>query len=142
MSENNSIKNHEDGLKELAESLNGFFSSKVTVGESIKVGDVLLIPFNDVSYGIGVGEYQGKAGGTAGGLGAKMSPTAILMIQGSSVRLINIKNEQAVVKLIDMVPGIVNSVPDIVDRFKLRFAKNDPDVHKTVNDMKENEERT
>ena len=40
----------------------------------------------------------------------KMSPSAVLVIKNGQVRLVNIKNQDTVNKIIDMVP-------DLIDRF-------------------------
>ena len=42
-------------------------------------------------------------------MGAKMSPSAVLQItKDGTVRVINLKNQDAVSKIIDLVPGIVS----------------------------------
>lgn len=41
-------------------------------------------------------------------MSAKMSPSAILIIQNGSTRLVNIKNQNTVNKVLDMVPDLVN----------------------------------
>ena len=41
-------------------------------------------------------------------MSAKMSPCAILVIQNGCTRLVNIKNQNTVNKVLDMVPDIVN----------------------------------
>lgn len=43
-------------------------------------------------------------------MGARITPSAVLAIQNGSVQLINIKNQDAVSKLIDMAPGVVNKL--------------------------------
>ena len=46
----------------------------------------------------------------AGGMGAKITPSAVIVITGDNVQLINIKNQDAVNKLIDMAPGIASKL--------------------------------
>ena len=41
-------------------------------------------------------------------MGAKISPSAILVIQNGSTRLVNIKDQNTVNKMLDMVPDLVN----------------------------------
>ena len=41
-------------------------------------------------------------------MGAKITPSAVMVIANGSVQLINVKDNNSVNKLIDMVPGIVN----------------------------------
>ena len=45
-----------------------------------------------------------------GGMGGKVTPSAVLVIKNDSTRLINIKNQDAITKILDMVP-------DLLDRF-------------------------
>ena len=49
----------------------------------------------------------GMAAG-AGGMNAKMSPSAILIIQNGVTKLVNIKQQDAMTKILDMVPDFVN----------------------------------
>ena len=44
----------------------------------------------------------------AGGMSAKMSPSAVLVIQNGVTKLVNVKHQDAVTKVIDMVPDLVN----------------------------------
>ena len=39
-----------------------------------------------------------------------MTPSAIMVVAGKSVQLINVKDNNSVNKLIDMVPGIVDKI--------------------------------
>lgn len=50
---------------------------------------------------------EGKNNG-AGGLGGKISPSAVLVIKDGNIRLVNVKNQDAVTKVLDMVPDFVN----------------------------------
>ena len=89
--------------------MDGFLSSKTVVGEPTVIGDTIIVPFVDVSFGIGAGDFRGekKANG-AGGLTGKMTPSAVLVIQNGTTRLVNIKNQDSMTKILDMVPDFVN----------------------------------
>lgn len=93
--------------------LDDFVSSKTVVGEPIELSGVTIIPLIDVSFGMGAGtsntdvDKKGKAS-NGGGVGAKITPSAVMVIANGSVQLINVKDNNSVNKLIDMVPGIVN----------------------------------
>ena len=41
-------------------------------------------------------------------MSAKMSPSAVLIIQNGVTKLINVKNQDAVTKVIDMAPDLIN----------------------------------
>jgi len=91
--------------------MGGAFSSKTVVGDPVVVGDTTIIPLSDVTIGCGAGANNAdKKDSGAGGFAAKMSPSAVLIIRGSNVKVVNIKKQDAVSKLVDMVP-------DIVDKF-------------------------
>lgn len=98
----------------VASMMNGmesFLSSKTVVGEPTQAGDTTIIPLVDVTFGVGAGSSsQEKKNGGAGGMTGKMSPSAVLVIKNGQVRLVNIKNQDTVNKIIDMVP-------DLIDRF-------------------------
>ena len=100
-------------IKEVVDSMlngmDGFLSSKTVVGEPTIIGDTIIVPFVDVSFGVGAGDFRGekKANG-AGGLTGKMSPSAVLVIQNGTTRLVNIKNQDSMTKILDMVPDLVN----------------------------------
>jgi len=41
-------------------------------------------------------------------MGAKISPSAILVISNGVTKLVNVKNQDTVTKILDMVPDFVN----------------------------------
>lgn len=101
--------------KDFNESVNVLFnkvedlvSTKTVVGEAIVIGDLTLLPLIEVAVGVGAGAKENI--NAAGGVGAKITPSAILVIQNGSVQTINVKNQDAVSKLIDMAPGVVNKL--------------------------------
>ncbi|MCR5590192.1 MAG: GerW family sporulation protein [Lachnospiraceae bacterium] len=98
-------------VNSLLEGMEGFLSSKTVVGEPVTVGDTILIPFVDVSFGVGAGTFRGdKKDNGAGGLTGKMTPSAVLVVQNNSTRVVSIKNQDTVTKIIDMVPEIMNKI--------------------------------
>ena len=98
-------------VNSLLDGMEGFLSSKTVVGEPVTVGDTILIPFVDVSFGVGAGTFRGdKKDNGAGGLTGKMTPTAVLVVQNNSTRVVSIKNQDSITKIIDMVPEIMNKV--------------------------------
>ncbi|GFI61270.1 hypothetical protein IMSAG049_00427 [Clostridiales bacterium] len=114
-----------NNLEALMGRLEEFITSKTVVGDPIKVGEVTLLPLVDVSVGLGAGGANSESGG--GGLGAKIVPSAVLAVVNGNVQLINIKNQDAVSKLIDMAPGIAAKL-----NFGSAFGKkNDEDTKVT-----------
>ena len=98
-------------LQVLFDRLDGFVSSKTVVGDPIQVGNVTILPLVEVSVGVGAGasEKTGSDKG-AGGLGAKIIPSAVIAITEGGVQLVSVKNQDAVSKLIDMAPGVLNKL--------------------------------
>lgn len=101
-------------LETLFSKMENFVSTKTVVGEAIHFNDVTILPLVDVVVGVGAGAGSDKkestSGGGGGGLGAKITPSAVLVIQNGSVQLVNVKNQDSVNKLIDMVPSIVSKL--------------------------------
>ena len=110
MSEKNN-NTFESTVSSLFQGMDHFISSKTVVGDAITVGDTIILPLVDVSCGVGAGAAasEGKNNG-AGGLGGKISPSAVLVIKDGNIRLVNVKNQDALSKLIDMAPGVVNKL--------------------------------
>jgi len=110
-------ENHENQFQGVVEALlrgmDTVLSTKTVVGEATKIGDTIILPLVDVSFGVGAGagnNGQKNSASGAGGLGGKMTPSAVLVIKDGAVKLVNIKNQDAVTKVLDMIP-------DIVDKF-------------------------
>ncbi|MBQ8803762.1 MAG: GerW family sporulation protein [Tyzzerella sp.] len=97
----------------LFQGMDGIVSSKTVVGDAIHVGDTIILPLVDVSFGIGAGAFSGEGKDKgAGGLGGKMSPCAVLVIQNGKTKLVNIKNQDAITKILDMIPDVMDKVKE------------------------------
>ena len=112
-------------LEVLFSKMENFISSKTVVGEPIEFGNTIILPLVDVVFGVGAGGNEGKQepkdkAGSLGGVGAKIMPSAVLVINDGNVQLVNIKNQDSVNKLVDMVPGILSKLSGM-------FNKNDDD---------------
>ena len=103
--------NFKDTVKSLFKGLDTFISAKTVVGEAVHVGDTIILPLVDVTFGVGAGAFEGdKKSNGGGGMTGKMTPSAVLVIQNGTTKLVNIKNQDGLTKVLDMVP-------DFVDRF-------------------------
>lgn len=123
-----------DDLAGLMHQLESFITTNTVVGEPIHIDQTILVPLIDVSFAAASGStmsnkftekhkerekrVEGGAGAGAGGLGAKVMPSAMLVIQNGTTQLINIRNQDSITKLIDMIPGLVAKVPELFSRFK------------------------
>ena len=112
----NNIKNVMDSLMQNMEHLVG---SKTVIGEPVKVGDTTIIPLVDVSFGVAAGAGSRKNGANKnsgmGGMNAKLSPSAILVLQDGHARMISVKDTSSISKIADLIP-------EIIDKFKARKA--------------------
>lgn len=94
----------------LFKGMDNFITTKTVVGEPVKIdANTTIIPLVDVSCGMAAGSFaQSAKTNGGGGLSAKMSPSAILVIQNGMTKLINIKHQDVMTKIIDMVPDFMN----------------------------------
>ncbi|MCL1864122.1 MAG: sporulation protein [Defluviitaleaceae bacterium] len=111
------MHNINENLKTLFSKMEDFVSTKTVVGEAVHFGDTIIVPLVDVTFGMGTGlsdlpsdDKTAAKGAGGGALGAKMSPSAVIVIVNGTVQLVNVKSQESVNKLIDMVPGILSKL--------------------------------
>lgn len=123
--------NFKGTIEALFQGIDGVISSKTVVGDAIQIGDTIILPLVDVSFGIGAGAFKAdnKDKG-AGGIGGKITPSAVLVIKNGQTKLVNIKNQDTITKILDMVP-------DVMDRFTSK--KEDKMTEEDVMDILESE---
>ena len=98
-------------IETLMSSIDQHISTKTVMGEPISANGITVFPMADVSFGIAAGAFnKEKNDNGAGGVGAKITPSALLIIQNGTSRVINIKDTDAVNKLINMIPDIVDKI--------------------------------
>ncbi|MCU6761293.1 Uncharacterized conserved protein [uncultured Roseburia sp.] len=116
----------------LIQGMSSFLSSKTVVGDAIHIGDTIIMPLVDVSFGMGAGSFTGeKKKNCGGGIGGKISPCAVLVIQNGITKMVSVKNNDGITKLLDMVP-------DFVDKFMKQIQnKKDPEKAKQEQEAKE-----
>lgn len=101
--------NFNSTVESLFKGMDSFITTKTVVGDAINIGDTIILPLVDVSFGVAAGAFmQEKKNNGAGGLGGKIQPSAVLVIQDGQTKLVNIKNQDGMTKILDMVPDIVN----------------------------------
>ncbi len=123
-------------VSSLFSGMDKFMTTKTVVGEPKSVGDTILVPLVDVSFGVAAGAFAGeKKDNGAGGMGGKMSPSAVLVIHGDQIRLVNVKNQDTITKVLDMLP-------EVIERFKKKDGDvdlNSPEIDKAVDEIVEKE---
>ena len=109
-------------VESLFKGMDSFITTKTVVGDAIHIGDTIILPLVDVSFGVAAGAFsQEKKNNGAGGMGGKINPSAVLVIQNGVTKLVNIKNQDGMTKILAMVPDFINKftsgkdTDDIID---------------------------
>lgn len=115
-----SDNNFNETVESLFKGMDSFLTTKTVVGDAVKFDDgTIVLPLIDVSFGVGAGAFAGDNKNNAGGgLGGKISPSSVLVIQNGSSKLVNVKDRDGITKILDMVP-------DIINKFSKDFKKKD-----------------
>lgn len=96
-------------VESLFKGMDSFITTKTVVGDAIHMGDTIILPLVDVSFGVAAGAFsQDKKNNGAGGMGGKIMPSAVLVIQNGTTKLVNIRNQDGMTKILDMIPDFVN----------------------------------
>lgn len=95
-------------IEALMEGMDTVLATKTVVGEATQIGETIILPLVDVTFGVGAGANSAdKKSGGAGGFTGKMTPSAVLVIKNGTTKLVNIKNQDTITKVLDMIPDIV-----------------------------------
>ena len=117
-------------VNSLFQGMEGFLTSKTVVGEPIYIKDTIILPLVDVSFGMGAGAFEAeKKNRSGGGIGGKLTPSAVIVIRDGQTKLVNVKNQETIVKLLDMVP-------DVIDK----FTKKEETLEDIVEDLENEKE--
>lgn len=102
--------------------MDSFLTTKTVVGDAVKFDDgTIVLPLVEMSFGVGAGAFSGNSKNNAGGgMGGKIIPSSVLVIQNGTSKLVNIKDQDSITKILDMVPDLIN-----------KFTKKDKDSKET-----------
>lgn len=96
-------------VESLFKGMDSFITTKTVVGDAIHIGDTIILPLVDVSFGVAAGVFsEDKKSNGGGGMGGKVMPSAVLVIANGTTKLVNVKNQDGITKILDMVPDFVN----------------------------------
>lgn len=97
-------------VQSLFKGMDSFLTTKTVVGDAVKFDDgTIILPLVDVSFGVGAGAFSGKDKNNAGGgLGGRISPSSVLVIKDGTTKLVNVKNQDVVTKILDFAPDIIS----------------------------------
>ncbi len=74
--------NFQNTVESLFKGMENFVSTKTVVGEAVTVGDTIIIPLVDVTFGVAASaKSEEKKDNGGGGMGGKISPSAVLVIR-------------------------------------------------------------
>ncbi|WOO36358.1 GerW family sporulation protein [Anaerocolumna sp. AGMB13020] len=124
--------NFNNTVESLFKGMDSFITTKTVVGDAVKFDDgTIILPLVDVSFGVGAGAFSKDSGksNAGGGMGGKITPSAVLVIQNGSTRLVNVKNQDSITKILDLVPDVLNKfkkekpVEDVTDKVNEALKK-------------------
>ena len=122
-------------VESLFKGLDSFITTKTVVGDAVHIGDTIILPLVDVSFGVAAGAFsQEKKNNGAGGMGGKINPSAVLVIQNGVTKLVNIKNQDSMTKILDMVPDFVNKFTSGKGKDDDKLTFEDVDLEKADDD--------
>jgi uncharacterized spore protein YtfJ len=117
-----SDNNFNSTVESLFRGMDSFLTTKTVVGDAVKFDDgTIVLPLVEMSFGVGAGAFSGDSKNNAGGgMGGKIIPSSVLVIQNGTSKLVNIKDQDSITKILDMVPDLIN-----------KFTKKDKDSKET-----------
>lgn len=114
----------EDSLKNFDRMLSTLKISSV-IGKPIRQGNIVIIPFARISFGLGAG---GAMMGFGGGMGGKAVPTGLLIIEGEDVRVEIFPLEEEKPSLFQqMLPVLIEYLPQILSKKFLPKPRSTPE---------------
>lgn len=127
--------NFDATVASLFKGMDSFISAKTVVGDAVTVNDTIILPLVDVSFGVGAGAFSGdKKNNAGGGMSGKVSPSAVLVIQNGATKLVNIKNQDTITKILDMVPDIIDKITG-----KVAEVKSSKEIDDVINSVAEDD---
>ena len=105
------------------EKVREMVDANTVVGTPIQAGEgTTLSPISKISFGMASGgsdiptKTQNAAFGGGAGCGVKIIPVAFLVLQGERVRMLPIAEpaSNAVERMVEQVPGLVDKISDLV----------------------------
>lgn len=111
-------------MESLFKGMDAFITTKTVVGDAVRFEDgTIVLPLVDVSFGVAAGAFANdseKKNNGGGGMGGKIQPSAVLVIKDGTSKLVNVKNQDGITKILDMVP-------DFLDKFTKKDGKDGKD---------------
>ncbi len=127
--------NFSSTVESLFKGMDNFITTKTVVGDAVRVDEsTIVLPLVEVSFGVAAGAFAGdKKNNAGGGLGGKISPSSVLVIQNGTSKLVSIKEQDSVSKILDMVPDIIGKFT----KSTKKSEKMDEKVEEVIKQQKE-----
>lgn len=101
-------------VESLFKGMDSFITTKTVVGDAVKFDDgTIILPLVDVSFGVAAGAFsneEARKNNGGGGMGGKIQPSSILVLKDGNAKLVNVKNQDSVTKILDMVPDVIDKL--------------------------------
>ena len=131
-------ENFQNTVESLFKGMENFITTKTVVGDAITVGETIILPLVDVSFGVvASAKSEERKNNGGGGMGGKISPSAVLVIQNGTTKLVNVKNQDSITKILDMVPDFVNKFA--AGKGTSSKKESDPDVDEAIHNASKEE---
>ena len=111
-----------NSMQQMFEGMDKAIGTKTVMGEAMDLGGgKFVIPLADVSFGMGAGasvneKFNSNGGG--GGVNAKLTPHAVLLIENGNARIINVQEENKAIHFLESVPDLVNRFTSFLNKEK------------------------
>jgi len=111
-----------ENLDSIFSHLENLFKAKTVIGDPIVIGDVTLVPVVNVTFGIGTGGAEGKdareqgGGGLGAGTGARLIPSAVIVIRGDQVSMLPISGRSSVENILEKMPEVLGKLKKAVQK--------------------------
>lgn len=107
----------------LFKGMDNLVKTQTIIGDPIIIDGATIIPIMEVSFGMASGAFAHESH-SAGAMSARMTPVALYVMQNGIGKVVNIKNPDAVSKVVDLIPDFINKLsgkkvsPEIIEKAK------------------------
>jgi len=130
---------NEQMLKDTAEQLKEFLSSKNVMGDPVDFGDKLVVPVARYGFGFGAGGSQNKEGGGSGaGAGGGIEPIALVILHKDvrgpeGVQVMSLKKDSQIAQVISALSESL--APQLLDAVKSVTRNRAPEAEKNKEEL-------
>ncbi len=99
-------------MENMYSKLDNFLKTETVIGEPIEAGPVTLIPIISASFGLGggLGSSSQADEGSGGGVGCRITPTAVLVVREDDVKLVRLTGKGSLETLLENVPELLEKI--------------------------------